>query len=263
MARTNPKARRQTGGNNYGLIVVNQPNQPNQPNQQHTADEVKALLRGTRITIDDDFINVMGADEAYVQIERVLDMFADSGVDPDEYISGFGFERYAKDYSVLGWTYTFGDAKVYLNSDRFNDIERVSRAYESSVLRGYHPKGTTYQDVITHEAGHRIGTAINEKFNSTRIDVDGKQYSGMDAFSMYVKSKPQDHLVDLAIKNVKNTEYGKGKSATQLRGSISQYALKNKRETIAEAYADYWANKGNANPLSIEIVKQARKYLGE
>lgn len=263
MARSNPKQRKSSaggnGGSNFALIVAGQPQVQTAP-QSHTAEEVRSLIRGTNIIIDNDFIDVMGADEAYVQIERVLDMFADTGIDPDDYIEGFGFER-ASDYSTLGWTYTFGRSKVYLNSSRFNDIEKVKSAYESSVASGFHPKGTTYQDVITHEAGHRIGSAINEKFNRTGIDVDGKSYGYYDAFSMYMKAKPQDHLVDLAIKNVKKTAYGKGKTVTQLRGAISRYALKNKRETIAEAYADYWANKENANPLSIEIVKQARKYL--
>lgn len=64
-------------------------------------------------------------------------------------------------------------------------------------------------------------------------------------------------IVSQAVKNVKKTpfgkdENGKAKKKTDLIKSISSYATESNSETMAEAFADVYANGTEANPLSIE-----------
>lgn len=67
-------------------------------------------------------------------------------------------------------------------------------------------------------------------------------------------------IVSEACKNIKKTLFGKGKKNDELKGTISQYAKDTASETMAEAYADVFANGSNASPLSLEIVKLAIEH---
>lgn len=68
-------------------------------------------------------------------------------------------------------------------------------------------------------------------------------------------------IVRTACSNIKNTEYGHGKTSTDLVRSISTYALQNDSETMAEAFADVYANGDNAKPLSKEIKRLTRLLM--
>ena len=74
------------------------------------------------------------------------------------------------------------------------------------------------------------------------------------------------NIVSQACKNIKKTPYGKGKKKAELIESISRYASSDASETLAEAFADLYANKSKANPLSQEIykltVERMKKYKG-
>ncbi|MEG0709492.1 MAG: hypothetical protein RR986_01550 [Longicatena sp.] len=67
--------------------------------------------------------------------------------------------------------------------------------------------------------------------------------------------------------NIKNTPFGKGKKKKELVKSISSYAASDAQETLAEAFADVYANGEDANPLSIEIkritIEKYNSYKGE
>ncbi len=68
-------------------------------------------------------------------------------------------------------------------------------------------------------------------------------------------------IVSQACKNIKKTPYGKGKKNAELISSISRYASDTASETMAEAFADIYANGKNANPLSIEIKRLTLETL--
>lgn len=68
-------------------------------------------------------------------------------------------------------------------------------------------------------------------------------------------------IVNEAIKNIKKTEYGKGKKKADLIKGISQYALDSDSETLAEAFQDVYANGKEANPLSLEIKKITKQRM--
>ena len=68
-------------------------------------------------------------------------------------------------------------------------------------------------------------------------------------------------IVSQAVKNIKKTEYGKGKKQADLMKAVSGYAATKKGECFAEAFADVASNGENANPLSLEIKRLAiEKY---
>ena len=68
-------------------------------------------------------------------------------------------------------------------------------------------------------------------------------------------------IVSQACKNVKKTASGKGKQNAELISSISKYAQSNPSETMAEAFADVYANGNNAKPLSKEIKRLTIEIL--
>lgn len=112
---------------------------------------------------------------------------------------------------------------------------------------GYHPKNTYLRETGMHEFGHVIERYMAGKY--TKVGLVGRLRR-----HEYAKS-----VISRAVDNVRKTPDGKinGKAKTikTLREEISEYSLKNKSETLAEAVEDYMTNRENASPLSREIWK--------
>lgn len=71
------------------------------------------------------------------------------------------------------------------------------------------------------------------------------------------------NIVREACDNLKRTPYGAGKSSTELIRAISTYAMENDSETMAEAFADVYANGENAKPLSKEITRLTQSIMNK
>lgn len=173
---------------------------------------------------------------------------------------------------------------VRLNKNVYKDMKKLKESYKSDIKKGFHPKGTEYSEILTHELGHILNNEIinrKHKYNVDNLAEDA------------INRKTAQKIVNTAIKNTKITKemvvngfqnkysadslknvteqklietynrYSLDDKTKILRYSISRYAMENYAETFAEAVADYTANKENSNILSIEIVKQARKELGK
>lgn len=78
----------------------------------------------------------------------------------------------------------------------------------------------------------------------------------MEAWNKCTEAKS---IVSQACKNVKKTEYGRGKKNADLIRDVSRYANENASETLAESFADWYTNKDNASPLAKEIVKLTKE----
>ena len=105
------------------------------------------------------------------------------------------------------------------------------------------PKGTTYKDIGIHEAGHMASFEIIRKTNKNNLRAMDFDYDN------FITS---DNIVKRAFNNLQ--VYDKIEKE-KLVADISNYALTNSDETIAEAFADYYCNKEKANILSKEIIK--------
>lgn len=113
---------------------------------------------------------------------------------------------------------------------------------------GFHPKNTGILETGSHEMGHILELALINKNNG-----------GVFAWSECTEAK---RVVSEACKLAKKHPDGKGKLNNQLKSEISGYAMKDASECMAEAVADYVANKDNASVLSREIWKILKKELG-
>lgn len=100
-----------------------------------------------------------------------------------------------------------------------------------------------------HESGHLMELSLIKKYNpSADIDTVCDLYDE----GIYAKS---------VVKKAYN-RIGTNKTLRELREDISNYALKNRSETLSEAVADYYMNGNNASALSRQIMKVLKEELG-
>lgn len=120
-------------------------------------------------------------------------------------------------------------------------------------------ENASISSVGAHETGHAVerllidlNTSYDYEFQRTLAWNDGTEAK---------------LIVRQAVKNIKQTAYGKGKKKVDLIKSISGYANKSEQEVLAESFADVYANGNYANPLSIEIkrivLETYKKYKGD
>lgn len=137
----------------------------------------------------------------------------------------------------------------------FGNTKTLDAMYQRTVESGFHPKGTTWKDIVTHEMGHVVVRGLINKAYSTDA-ARAKAWGG---------SKFSGDIVRSATKQVQDNykAYGFKTKPTQdaLRKGISGYATKNYHETIAEAWADYHANGNNSQPLSRAVYDVIRKMM--
>jgi hypothetical protein len=93
------------------------------------------------------------------------------------------------------------------------------------------------------------------------IDDTSKYGSMIDSWNNQTYST---QVVKEAVKRVNDKLRAEGKNARteiSLREEISGYAKQLYAETFAEAMVDYFVNKDNASPLSIEMYKIVEQDL--
>ena len=153
---------------------------------------------------------------------------------------------------------------MLLNGDKATDdakhtgLAKFKYNYNNDLKGEFHPKGTTYKNIFTHEAGHLLERALIAK------KYPGKDFwSKIDAINAWNKCELSKELVMQAYKTVKAADPKKwsGNAIKKMRRDVSKYALGSFSETLAECVADYTANKQNAKPLSKEVWKLLKKEL--
>ena len=135
-----------------------------------------------------------------------------------------------------------GSYIMEINKNIFNNEKRVRDLYNKDVKTNFHPKNSTYKDMGIHEAGHMV---LNE--------ILRKKYSNINALAT-------DWNNDITSTRIINKAFAKCKINGRINQAkaiknISNYAYKAKgQEIIAEAFTDYYANKGKATNLSKAII---------
>lgn len=129
-----------------------------------------------------------------------------------------------------------------INRNIFNNEKRVKDLYNKDVKTNFHPKKSTYKDMGIHEAGHMV---LNE--------ILRKKYKNINALAT-------DWNNNITSTRIINQAFAKCKingriNQTKAIKNISNYAYRVKgQEIIAEAFVDYYANKGKATNLSKAII---------
>lgn len=129
---------------------------------------------------------------------------------------------------------------LQINSNVFN--KNIKEVYNVGVEQHESPKGTTYKDIGIHEAGHMASFEIIRKINKNNLNAMSFDYDN---------NITTDNIVQKAFNNLKIYDTIKQEKAIR---NISNYAMTDSSETIAEAFADYYCNKEKANVLSKQII---------
>lgn len=145
-------------------------------------------------------------------------------------------------------------AKIAFNPHYFKDDgAKIRQSCADMSKSGFWIPNATPESIGAHETAHAIEWMMLQKGPGYEYD-----WQRVDAWNKCAEAKK---LVSQACKNTKKTEYGKGKVNAVLIGKISRYASENASETMAEAFADCYANGDNANPLSKEIKRLTLETL--
>lgn len=128
-----------------------------------------------------------------------------------------------------------------INENVFNN--KLKETYNLGLKKHDNPRGTTYKDIGIHEAGHMASFEIIRKVNKNNLKL--MQFD-------YDNNVTTTYIVDKAFNNLQIYDNIQKEKTIK---NISNYALKDSSETVAEAFIDYYCNKRNANILSKEIVK--------
>lgn len=132
---------------------------------------------------------------------------------------------YAENLSIVN--------SVTLNSSWYNSLDKLKKSYAEDVEKNWHPQGTDYNSVITHELGHGLLGYIQ-----SNLGVSGK------AIRAKVLKKQ-----GLRIKDIDN--------------HLSRYPNNSKspiHEFFAEAFAEY-VDSPNPRPLAVEFGKEIERIL--
>lgn len=122
---------------------------------------------------------------------------------------------------------------VTLNSSWYDDLPKLEKSYANDVRSEWHPQGTNYNSIITHELGHGLLGYIQ-----SNLGVSGK------AIRSKVLKKLGLHLKDI------NTH-------------LSRYPNNSRdpvHEFFAEAFAEYM-DSPNPRPLAVEFGKEIERIL--
>ena len=151
------------------------------------------------------------------------------------------------------------DGHITYNPSYFKIGNNMDDVIKNQISSKWWPNNSSLESIGCHETAHALESVL--------IDLNPKYQYSWEKITAWNKCTEAKNIVSQACKNIKKTSYGKGKKNAELIGTISGYASKNASETLAEAFADVYANKTNANPLSIEIrgltEETYKKYKGE
>ena len=177
-----------------------------------------------------------------------------------------GFESVVKEYPEVGELVNetttsnsgvmacTGDTLLF-NPEYFRDKDALSNVCKEMSDSGYWVPNSSPESIGVHEAVHGIEWALIQKNPAYTTEAE--------RIRAWNNCTEASKIVSEACNNIKKSTNGRNKSSTQLVSEISTYALDSDSETMAEAFADVYANRDNAKPLSKEIVRITQNKMNE
>lgn len=154
------------------------------------------------------------------------------------------------DKSTYAWCYIRQNGMVQVNPDpnRFGNWSSLVRQYESDVVSGWHPKGTTAESIVTHEIGHAIDGLLAREGVLGGVTASGEyRYVSSSLRSTIMKrAAKQDQKI---AEDINRWPWDKKYSMNQAVSThVSQYGAKDPQEWFAECFAEYITS---ANPRTV------------
>lgn len=179
--------------------------------------------------------------ETMIGIEAVIGNFPDVG----EFLKN----AITTDFGVM---YCNSDELAF-NPSYFSEDQVLVRVCQDCSSAGVWIPNSSPSSIGVHEAAHGVEWAL--------IQANSSYKSDSEKIQAWNDCKEATAIVIEACNNIKDTPYAQNKTQTELIMAISSYALKDDSETMAEAFADVFANGTNANPLSLEITRLAKVQM--
>ena len=197
--------------------------------------------------VRNDIGDVTGiADDAPDEAKKAFDEFMrDDPLDEYLYLDDEGF-------SVTINEKYFGKDNAADAAAKYLESTRKVFAPDGSVIRyNFHPEGTTLGYAVCHDLGHM----------TERMLVNMRCNDPADRAVMRRLCTVAGQIYEEAKREL--SESGELPSDLELRRGISECATLSLSETFAEAMTDYTANGEKANPLSIAMIRVAKRKFGE
>lgn len=146
----------------------------------------------------------------------------------------------------------YGHGGVTVNSKYFSSVDKIIRSYDKCVKSGYHPAGTDWKSIISHEFGHAIDDYLTNIVHASGMIKPKvpKSYIG------YIPETPKWVSADLRPKVMKAC----GLKVTDAETAVSGYASKDHWEWFAECFAE-GMNSASPRPAATELMKQVTEII--
>lgn len=163
---------------------------------------------------------------------------------------------------------------IFLNANYFLNLKYFDASIEDSLAYGYFPPNATKNSIVAHEFGHYLSFLAQYKNTSKLSELVLLEKKNYSSYSKLITDSNNGtfskRIINEAFENYKKTDNVQYGSVDKFKSTISEYAIVRDGngkyiydETIAEAFHDYYVNRTNAKPASIEIVKVLKKYLNK
>lgn len=165
--------------------------------------------------------------------------------------------------NTYAWCYIRQNGMVQVNpaSNRFGNWSSLVKQYESDVISGWHPYGTTAESIVTHEMGHAIDGLLAREGILGGMNAAGEyRYASSSLRSTIMKRAAKE---DTKIaEDINRWSWDKKYSMNQAVSThVSQYGAKNPQEWFAECFAEYITS---ANPRTVARLfgEELEKLVG-
>jgi len=146
--------------------------------------------------------------------------------------------------------------EIDLNTKHFDDWRKMRSTYEHDLMSGFHPKGTDYTAVVTHEIGHTLdGYLTNKGVAGSRFEIaqsTGKIKKGVSFASILKKRVLKEMKIPTSDK----------KNQDIIAWDLSKYGTKNEQEWFAECFAEA-IHSPNPRPMAATMMKHLTQILKE
>jgi hypothetical protein len=130
---------------------------------------------------------------------------------------------------------TLNTGMIDLAGTFYRDIPKLKTSYEQDLKSLFHPAGTDYRSILTHETGHAITGKIAKNLGLT--------------FREFCDKLEAETLKELGL------------SRADIGVRLSFYGRKNSLEFVAEAFAEYIDSKAPRR-IALKVGEKLKSYLG-
>lgn len=165
---------------------------------------------------------------------------------PDAQPVGMGANTYA-------WCYIRNGGKVQVNPWHYGGWDSLVKQYESDVISGWHPAGTTAESIVIHEIGHAVDGLLAKEGVLGGVTASGEYRYASSSLKNTIMKRAAKIDPDVQTAMMWDMKWG-------VESSVSRYATKNPQEWFAECFAEY-ITSANPRVVATEFGKELEKLL--